>query len=1100
MTSRIVLPKAPSTAWEQGVAVWSEPLTIDSYMPEDPDRFPAYLDRRVYQGSSGRVYPLPFHERISPTKQPHTWKAVHLENEWMRLVVLPELGGRLHIAYDKVAGYDIFYRNNVIKPALVGLAGPWISGGIEFNWPQHHRPATFLPTDVEIERDDDGTVTVWCSDHDPFTRMKGMHGIRLSPTSSRVDVRVRLYNRSEVTQTFLWWANVAAAANDHYQSFFPADVTHVADHAKRAVVSFPRPDGPYYGIDYAARATEATPDGDRLDWYRNIPVPTSYMALDTAEDFFGGYDHRARAGFVHVAPHEISPGKKQWTWGNAPFGWAWDRNLTDDDGPYVELMAGVYSDNQPDFAFLGAGETKTFTQTWYPIREIGPVQFANRELALSVRLTGESVVVGVCAAEVLPDITVTVGGPGNSELARRTLDLGPAKTLTLTCEDVSYPRNLTVVVAQQGRVLARVHTGGRPEGDVVPTTTTAVAPPNPCDAETVDDLVHIATYLDQYRQATRSAVPYLEEALRRDPRESRALLALGAKAYDRAEYDLAADLLSRSAARATAWTSTPVSGEAHYRLGLTLARLRRSNEAASAFSRAFWDQRFAVPARFALARLRCRQGDLAGAVRLLEEVLEIDARHLQSADLLATVRAEQGDRATATALAHVTVRQDPLDAWARDLCGTTSPDATTMLDVALEYAAAGFTSRALTALDAAEISLPAQPKGQVNIAPLIDIHRAALAARTGDEQAARSALEAAERSDTDCAHPSRLEDVDALQIAVDLAPDLALPPALLGHWLYAKDRHDDAIEAWNKALDASPNPALATVLHRNLGLAAYNVSGDTELAQEHYRAAVALDPDSAKLHFEQDQLDARAGVSAPDRLHRLEGRRDLVATRDDLTVAFAHLLLDVGRLEEARELLATRWFQPWEGGEGQVLGAWDRTALLLGRHKIDTGAAEAAVAVLTSALTPPASLGEGRHASANVAELHLALGDALATPGDRGRALVHWEHAADSVGDFVAMSQTPYSGNTIYAASALERMGRHLDAESLVDGLVTWVNERAAAEVEVDFFATSLPSMLLFVEEPSAVRDREVTAIRRQIREWRCETTSVRGLVESRLV
>src|ERR1700742_4346722 len=371
MPSRIHLPPVPDRLAADPVAAWSEPMTIDSYLPVEPSPYPAFLDSRVYQGSSGKVYPLPFHERISQAKEPHGWQAVHLENEWVRLVILPELGGRIYIGYDKTSDYDFFYRKNVIKTALVGLAGPWLSGGVEFNWPQPHRPGTFLPTDVEIEREPDGAVTVWCSDHDPFTRMKGMHGIRLRPGSSLIEARVRLYNRTEDTQTFLWWANVAAAVGDDYQSFFPTDVHWVADHAKRAVATFPRVDGTYYGIDYPARVTAEHPDADRIDWYRNIPVPTSYMITSTRENFFGGYDHGREAGFVHWADRAIAPGKKQWTWGNSPFGWAWDRNLTDEDGPYVELMAGVYTDNQPDFSFLAPGETRSFSQYWYPNRETG---------------------------------------------------------------------------------------------------------------------------------------------------------------------------------------------------------------------------------------------------------------------------------------------------------------------------------------------------------------------------------------------------------------------------------------------------------------------------------------------------------------------------------------------------------------------------------------------------------------------------------------------------------------------------------------------------------------------------------------------------------
>ena len=379
--SVVDLPCVPADQHDLAVAGWSEPIVIDTYLPEPASYFPAFLEGRVYQGSSGRIYPLPQHERISPDKRPHTWQALHLENQWVRLTVLPELGGRIYIGYDKVADYDFFYRNNVIKPALVGLAGPWVSGGVEFNWPQHHRPATFLPTDWDIERDDDGSVTLWCSDHDPMTRMKGMHGIRLRPDSTLIEARVRLHNRTDLPQTFLWWANVAAAANDHYQSFFPPDVHQVADHAKRAVTSFPKA-GRYYGVNYPERVTTERPDGDRLDWYRNIPVPTSYMVTSTRHAFFGGYDHHRRAGFVHWADPGLSPGKKQWTWGNAPFGWAWDANLTDADGPYVELMAGVYTDNQPDFAFIAPGETKSFSQFWYPIRAIGPPHYATLDAAV----------------------------------------------------------------------------------------------------------------------------------------------------------------------------------------------------------------------------------------------------------------------------------------------------------------------------------------------------------------------------------------------------------------------------------------------------------------------------------------------------------------------------------------------------------------------------------------------------------------------------------------------------------------------------------------------------------------------------------------------
>ncbi|HUC85619.1 MAG TPA: DUF5107 domain-containing protein, partial [Candidatus Acidoferrales bacterium] len=385
-----------------GVKVLSARVTLPTYLPAAPDKNPMFLEKRVYQGSNGKVYPLPFTDRIADKPVDRKWKAIWIENEYLRVLILPELGGRIHAIQDKTNGYDLIYHQPVIKSALVGLAGPWVSGGIEFNWPQHHRPATFLPVDVEIEKHTDGSATVWCSDHDPMCRMKGMLGVCLHPAQACVELKVRVYNRTPHTQTFLWWANIATRVHESYQSFFPPDVYFVADHARRSLSEYPLAKGHYYGVCYGERGRKGVPAGEvpshfvppscggktpvdyaanDLLFYANIPVPTSYMCMGSRGDFFGGYDHAAQAGMVHLANHHISPGKKQWTWGNHEFGYAWDRNLTEPDakgeyGPYIEIMAGVYTDNQPDFSFLQPGETKAWSQFLYPIQKIGPAQQA----------------------------------------------------------------------------------------------------------------------------------------------------------------------------------------------------------------------------------------------------------------------------------------------------------------------------------------------------------------------------------------------------------------------------------------------------------------------------------------------------------------------------------------------------------------------------------------------------------------------------------------------------------------------------------------------------------------------------------------------------
>jgi len=310
------------------VAVWTEDAVIPTYMPAPPDKNPMFLEKRVYQGSSGKVYPLPFTDRIAEKPVERRWKAVWIENEFIRAMVLPELGGRIHLMQDKTNGYDLIYRQPVIKPALVGLAGPWISGGIEFNWPQHHRPATFLPAHFEVEDHADGSKTIWCSDHDPMSRMKGMHGVCLHPHRAILELKVRAYNRTPFVQTFLWWANVATRVHEAYQSFFPPDVYYVADHARRSMSAYPVCDGFYYGVNYGERGRKGVPAHERpsqfipphcadsrdtehgtrntlprstsaaptlpayapndLSFYANIPVPTSYMCMGSQEDFFGG--------------------------------------------------------------------------------------------------------------------------------------------------------------------------------------------------------------------------------------------------------------------------------------------------------------------------------------------------------------------------------------------------------------------------------------------------------------------------------------------------------------------------------------------------------------------------------------------------------------------------------------------------------------------------------------------------------------------------------------------------------------------------------------------------------------------------------------------
>ena len=473
------------------VRIWEEELVIPTYEVGEPDKNPMFLEKRVYQGSSGKVYPYPTTEKISHEKTDKVYHAVWLENEYLKVMILPELGGRIQRAYDKTNDYDFVYYNHVIKPALVGLAGPWISGGIEFNWPQHHRPTTYMPVDHLIQEHEDGSKTLLVNDVDQMYGTKGIAAFTLYPGKAYIEIRGQLYNRTAMPQTFLWWANPAVPVNDYTQSIFPPDVHSVYDHGKRDVSRFPIAKGVYYKHDYS--------EGVDISRYKNIPVPTSYMAETSEYDFVGGYDYQKEAGLLHVADHHFSPGKKQWTWGCGDFGKAWDRNLTDEDGPYIELMTGVYTENQPDFTWLKPFEEKTFKQYFMPYKKVGMVKNATIHAALGAEIEKDSIFVTVYATQRYENAEIVVTNAGN-EIYRKEALISPIDIFEEKIEAaVAKKQDVRISVYAEGKLLVEY----QPKEETIPELgKPAEAAKEPEEIMTNEELILTAQHIEQHRHAT----------------------------------------------------------------------------------------------------------------------------------------------------------------------------------------------------------------------------------------------------------------------------------------------------------------------------------------------------------------------------------------------------------------------------------------------------------------------------------------------------------------------------------------------------------------------------------------------------------------------
>jgi tetratricopeptide (TPR) repeat protein len=970
------------------------------------------------------------------------------------------------VGLDKVNGYDFFYRQNVIKPALVGLAGPWISGGVEFNWPQHHRPATFMPVEVAIERDEDGSVTVWCSDHDPLSHMKGMHGLRLRPGSARLELRVRLYNRTTDTQTFLWWANVATHVHEKYQSFFPGDVRFVADHAKRAVTEFPLSQGTYYGIDYAERAAHGVPPDDAprrfvpepdlcapndLSWYANIPVPTSYMIAASRGDFAGGYDHKRQAGMVHIANHHIAPGKKQWTWGNHEFGYAWDRSLTDSDGPYIELMAGVYTENQPDFSFLAPGETKTFSQFWYPVREIGVPDYANVDAAVRVERKSAGLCVHLLVTRPIVQAVVRVK-IGGVESGRWRGELRPEAPLHHEFPEVAGDGFEIFVEESDSTVLHYA------PAEMVAMEQPAVAtePALPAKVASNDELFLIGLHLEQYRHPTRSPEPYWLEAIARDANDARANHAMGRWCLRRGEFVEAERYLRIAIARLTARNPNPYDGEPHYLLGLTLLYQERTVEAYEALYKSTWNAAWRGPGYLRLAEIDCRRREWARALEHLERSLVADADNLNARNLKVVVLRRLGRAADAVLDAARAL--DPLDNWSRYVADGRAPEqGQQRLDLFFDMMRAGLLEEGLAIVSAPLLH------GNDGTGALLLYAQALVLDRLGRKSA--DAYAEAARAKADYVFPSRLEEMLLLEGAIRANPNDARAPFYLGNFLYDRRRHKEAIALWERAtvLDAEFPTAW-----RNLGFGYYNILHDTERALNAFACARAHAPGDARILYEQDQLLKRTREPLASRLAALEAHRELVEQRDDLTVELASLYTSTGAPERARMILLSRKFQPWEGGEGLVLGQYVRAHLLLGQRALEARDLEEALRCFEDACRFPENLSEARHLLMNISAVEYWLGVAEASLGEARKATMHWERAATSRGDFQQMAVQLISDQTYWSAQALRRLGREEQARSLFERIYDYGATLEQETAKIDYFATSLPAMLLFDEDLQA--------------------------------
>jgi tetratricopeptide (TPR) repeat protein len=1046
------------------VKAWVEDVVIPTYPIGAPEKNPMFLEKRIYQGSSGVVYPHAVIEKIYDEKVDQSYQAVFLENEYIKVMILPALGGRIQMAYDKVKQRHFVYYNQVIKPALVGLTGPWISGGIEFNWPQHHRPSTFEPIDFTIKENEDGSKTVWVNEVEKMFRTKGMAGFTLYPGKAYIEIQGKLYNRTPFPQTFLWWANPAVKVNDHYQSIFPPDVHAVFDHGKRDVSTFPIASGVYYKVDYSP--------GTDISRYKNIPVPTSYMAVSSKYNFVGAYEHDSRGGLLHVADHHISPGKKQWTWGHGEFGQAWDKNLTDEDGPYIELMTGVFTDNQPDFSWIQPYEEKTFVQYFMPYQEVGVVKNATKEAVVHTSVTGQEAEIRLHVTSAYENLEVKLL-EGEDVLFREKISASPQQPYLHKVklkESVGEEEvKLLVTNLDTGRVLV-AYQAEKETGAEIPLP--ALPALRPADVENNEQLYLTGLHLEQYRHPTYVPTDYYEEALRRDPKDARSNNAMGLWYLRKGQFEKAEPFLRKAVATLTQRNPNPYDGEAYYNLGWSLKMQGRNDEAFDAFYKSVWNDAYQHAGYLNLARIATLKNNDEEALDLIQKSL-IKNYHSHSARhakvfILRKLKKEQ----EAAALINESLLLDPFNfgclfeqyllvageseagiAALADLKKLSRNASNNFIEYAFDYAHAGLYKDAGALLEIYKESGAAST--------MIEYYLGWFAYQSGKEANAIGNFKQAALMSSDFVFPNRIEDVQVFQKAIELNPADSKASYYLGNFWYDKRQYHEAIACWERSVKTCDT--FATV-HRNLSLAYYNKRNQPELALAALEKAFSLDTSDARILMELDQLYKKLNTPLEKRLSFLEDHISLVNERDDLYLERITLLNQLGEYEKARHLLADYQFHPWEGGEGKAVGQYLTAHIELAKAEIDAGKFKNALQLLDEAATYPSSLGEGKLYGAPENDISYLRGLAMEQSGAPELALKNFRLATEGISEPVQaiFYNDPQPDKIFYQGLAWLKLNREDKANDIFRKLISFGEKHIADAISIDYFAVSLPDLLVF--------------------------------------
>lgn len=1032
----VVMGSQAAAQTKDAPRVWEGPLVIPTYELNSPNPYPALLDwqRRKWRP----VYPYPFLDSLGGEKKDKTWKAVYLENEYLKVTVLPELGGHVYAIFDKTLNRDILYSNPVMKYAMVALRGAWVSGGIEWNFPDGHTLTTVSPIDYVMRTEGDGSAAVAIGDTERVQGMQWQIILRLRPGTRVLESEVTLNNCREVPGRYWYWSTAGAPAAPDLRFNYPMRETY--PHAFWPVFKFPLEKG----VD--------------IGRFSEVPNFLSLFARDSKRDYFGIYYEKSDWGVVHVADHRELPGKKTWTWGTDDNGDIWVDKLTDGGGQYVEFQGGRF-ETQMEHQFIAPHRVEHFFEYWFGVNKMGGGwNEATRDAAVRISLQGDKATVSVAPNQRFSGVEFALAN-GSKQLQTTRIDLDPAKVFRTTI-DVPVPRQPLELTLKNkdGRVLLRYRTDSPVDNnpDFKPATRPIADPKNAASAEQsyVEGLA-----FDKKSKERDARQAYLE-ALKRDPGFAPAHIALGLSFYRSGEYETAAKHLEAALVR------NKDAGDAHYYLALVQRALGQTSEAEDHL---LWLVRSGYReslARYVLGEIALLKGDTKRALEHLQQAVMLDPRDLKARTMLAIAARLDGNTQSAQVRINQVVDELPIDYLAlreqyliSKAAGDTAreksaadqlrhllsrePDA--VLELAFNYVAIG---RNQEAIDVLEDAINIGPSGILavdknRIHPMLHYTLGYLYELSGKREGARAQFALGMKGDPAFVFPHRVEEINVLRAAIAANANDGRAAYYLGNVLASKNRDKEALVAWR---DAVRLDAANTIAQRNFGRSLWLVSQNREEAATQYQRAIGVSPSDYRLYIEFDKLLAEMGATER-RVKLLEGAPPAVLAQAGAVQSLAGAYIDAGRFSDAATLLSKTTFTSGEG-EDAALGLYRRAHLGLARKYRDAGD-HAKAALEFAAITEfPRNFGVGRPAMQSQALYYVAAAREYEAAGQRDEAERWWNRAATEELNPPSQPEEPWSEHYYYKAVALEHVGRIADARKLYERLARLNDDQKMLDAE----------------------------------------------------